>query len=346
MDTILPLRQQQILISLVNEFISTAEPVGSRTMMGKLNIQASPSTIRNEMAKLEKRGYLFQPHTSSGRIPTDKAYRYYVDFLMQRQIVPPGNLDVVLHEYKSLKAHLEKLVDYTGKLLADLTKYMSLVLVPRFRKTLFRYLKITPLDHNRILLILMTNTGSVLNKVIHLSRDVNEEKLKKMTEILNKRLSGMFLGDITLELLSGIPGDIHQGIIERLSELTREMVVEKENTVIYGGARHLLDLPEFQDLDRLRTIFQALDEEKVVVEILNKTLAYEGLKIYIGREHHLDEMKECSFITATYGLGGIPLGAIAILGPTRMPYERIIPVVSSFADIFSEKLAGLADLWY
>ena len=344
METLLSSRQHRILVAIINEFIMSAEPVGSSTLVRKYDILLSSATIRNEMSRLEELGYLFQPHTSSGRIPTDRAYRYYVNFLMKKQLNPPQDIDIVLDEYKKLEAHLERLVEYTGRLLSDLTKYTSLVLVPRFRRTLFRYLKITPLEGNSIVLILMTNTGSILNKVIHLTREVNEEQLNKMTGILNDRLSGMFLGDINLEFLQNISGDLHEDLIQNLSNLTLETLKDQESDMICEGTRHLFDLPEFQDLKRLRSIFEVLEDEKVVVEILKKTLTTEGLKVYIGSEHHMDEMKECSFITATYGMRGVPLGTIAVMGPTRMPYETIIPVVNSFAEVFSEKLSQLSDI--
>ncbi len=344
METLLSSRQHRILVAIINEFIISAEPVGSITLVRKYDILFSSATIRNEMSRLEELGYLFQPHTSSGRIPTDRAYRYYVDFLMKKRLNPPQDIDVVLDEYKKLEAHLGRLVDYTGRLLSDLTKYTSLVLVPRFRRTLFRFLKITPLEDNNIVLILMTNTGSILNKVIHLSREINEEQLGKMTKILNDRLSGMFLGDINLEFLQNLPGDLHEDLIQNLSSLTLETLKDQESDVRCEGTRHLFDLPEFQDLKRLRSIFEVLEDEKVVAEILKKTLTTEGLKVYIGSEHHLDEMKECSFITATYSMRGVPLGTIAVMGPTRMPYDTIIPVVNSFAEVFSEKLNRLADI--
>lgn len=344
MEILLSSRQHRILVAIISEFIISAEPVSSSTLVRKYDILFSSATIRNEMSRLEELGYLFQPHTSSGRIPTDRAYRYYVDFLMKKRLNPPQDIDMVLDEYKKLEAHLQRLVEYTGRLLSDLTKYTSLVLVPRFRRTLFRYLKITPLEGNSIVLILMTNTGSILNKVIHLTREVSEEQLGRMTGVLNDRLSGMFLGDISLEFLQKIPGDIHEDLIQNLSSLTLETLKDQESDVIYEGTRHLFDLPEFQDLKRLRSIFEVLEDEKVVVEILKKTLTTEGLKVYIGSEHHMDEMKECSFITATYGMRGVPLGTIAVMGPTRMPYDTIIPVVNSFAEVFSEKLNRLADI--
>ena len=343
MEELLSPRQHKIIIAIISEFIASAEPVGSTTLVRKYDILVSSATIRNEMSRLENKGFLFQPHTSSGRIPTDRAYRYYVDFLMQKSLNLPHNLDTFLEEYKRLEAHLHKLIGYTGKLLSDLTQYTSLVLVPRFKKDLFRFLKITPLEGRRILLILMTNTGSIKNKVIHLSRDISEEHFKKMTRILNERLSGMFLRDINPQFLQKLPEEINEDLIHHLSQLTKESVISQDSDVICEGTRHLLELPEFQDLNRLRSIFNMLENEKLVSEILNKTLATEGLKVYIGSEHNLEEMKECSFITATYGLGGIPLGAIAILGPTRMPYGRIIPVVNSLAKLFSEKLTRLAE---
>ncbi|MCD4783583.1 MAG: heat-inducible transcriptional repressor HrcA [Candidatus Eremiobacteraeota bacterium] len=343
MDEFFSKRKHAILVTLIQEFIATAEPVGSTYLVRKYDFNISPATMRNELAKLEDMGFLFQPYTSSGRIPTDKAYRYYVNFLMQEKLKPPMDVESTLEEFKRLEIHLQNLMEYTSKMLADLTHYTSLVLAPRFKKTLFRYLRITPIEGNRLLLILMTNTGSVLNKVIPISREISEEQLNKLTGVLNERLQGMFLEDIDIEFLQGIAGDLQEEILQHLGLLTKETVLGQESKFVYEGARHLLDLPEFQNLERLRMLFEILEDEKVLAEILKNTLTSEGMKIYIGREHHHKEIEECSLITATYGIGEVPLGTIAIMGPTRMPYGRIIPVVSACAQIFSDKLKKMAE---
>ena len=330
-------------MALIREFISTAEPVGSGTLVRKYDISASSATIRNEMGKLEELGYLFQPHASSGRIPTDKAYRYYVNFLMQKQISPPDDVKEILHEYELYESHIQRLLEYTSKILADMTHFTSLVLAPRLRRTMFKYLKLAPLEGNQVLIIMMTNTGAIINKLIPMDRELPPESLERMTNILNDRLAGMYLGDIQMDFLEKMEEDLHKDILEHLTLLTRETLQNASDHFIYDGTVNLLDLPEFQNLEKLRIIMELLEEEKRVADILKKTLLVEGVKIYIGHEIPLAPVKECSFITASYQIGGTPVGTIGIMGPTRMPYQRIIPVVNAFATVFSRKLTKIAD---
>ncbi len=342
MDDVLSKRQHQILLSLVQEFIDRAEPVGSSTLARKYGISASPATIRNEMARLEDMGYLYQPHTSSGRVPTDKAYRYYVNFLLKERISPPEDVQRVLREFESFDDHINRMVEYASKLLADLTHYTSLVLAPRLRKTMFKYLKLAPLEGNQVLIILLTNTGSVINKLIQVDVPLSEESLERMTNILNRRLSGMYLGDIKLDFLKSIERGLHQEILRHLSLLTME-TLQREDTLVYDGALNLLDLPEFQNIDRLKRIMELLEEEKIVADILKKTLSTEKGRIYIGREVPSQEpLDDITFITAPYYMGHMPIGSVGVLGPMRMPYHRIIPVVDAIAKIFSKKLTQKA----
>jgi heat-inducible transcriptional repressor len=343
MDGQLSPRQHQILISLVREFISTAEPVGSATLTHKYGISASSATIRNDMVRLEEQGYLHQLHTSSGRVPTDKAYRYYVNYLLQRQISIPEDAQEALEEYEQYQDHITNLLSHTGKILADFTHYTSLVLAPRVRRTTFKFLRLTPLDGNRILIILLTNTSALINKVIQLEQSLPEDSLERMTNILNERLTGMLLGDIHLDFLIKLDGSLSLEIIRNISVLTKEVLNDDENRFIYEGTTNLLDLPEFQDLEKLRMIMKLLDEEKMVADILKKTLELEGTRIYIGQEHSLEQVQDCSFITATYRLGQLPLGTIGVMGPKRMPYHKIIPVVNAFAKSFSNKLTKMSN---
>ncbi|MCE1247244.1 MAG: heat-inducible transcriptional repressor HrcA [Firmicutes bacterium] len=344
MEDLFTPRQHQILLTIIQEFINTAEPVGSTTLVKRYGFALSPATLRNEMARLEDLGFLFQPHTSSGRIPTDRAYRYYVDFIMQKRIDPPEDVETTLREYERLEAHLHRLVEITVKLLSDITRHTSIVLVPRFRQNLFRYLKITPIEGRRILLILMSNTGAILNKVISLSRDVTEEYLAQITENLNRRLEGVFMENISLELQGKMEDEAQGEIAEHIGILAREVALQDDKGLIYEGTKHLLAAPEFHNIERLRSIFDFLEDEKIISEILRNTLRSEGIKILIGEEHKMESVRECSFITATYKFGSTPIGSLAVIGPTRMPYGRLIPVVNACAEIFTEKLNKLGDL--
>ncbi len=340
----LPKRQHQIVLALIREFINTAEPVGSNTLTRKYNISASPATIRNEMARLESDGFMQQPHTSSGRVPTDKAYRYYVNYLLQQQVEPPRDMQEVLREYEHYTAHVEKLLEHTSKLLADLTHYTSLILAPRIRRTLFRYLRLVPADDsNNVIIILMTNTGTLINKLVQLEHGISDQGLERMTNLLNDRLSGMCLGDIDVDFLRSLEPGLQVEILHQLAEVTRETALNEEGDFICGGTVNLLDWPEFRNLEKLRKILELLEEEKVVAEILNKTLTDSDVKVFIGSEHRLPKASDCTFITAAYRIGSTPVGSIGIMGPTRMNYQRLIPAVRAVAQVFGRKLSTISN---
>jgi heat-inducible transcriptional repressor len=269
------------------------------------------------------------------------AYRFYVNFLMQQQISPPDDVQEILREYEHYEAHIQKLLEHTSRTLADLTHYTSLVLAPLLRRTLFKYMRLVPADEKRVILVLLTNTGAIINNVIELEQEISIESLERMTNILNERLSGMYLEDIQMDFLEKIKQDLHDVILLHVESATREALAKEEKGFIYDGAANLFDVPEFHDLERLRAILEFLEEEELVADILKKTLSNQGLKVSIGGEHKMAQANECTFITATYEIDGTPVGSIGIMGPTRMPYQRIIPVVNAFADMFSKKLAKL-----
>ena len=344
MDVKLPKRQHQIILALIKEFITTAEPVGSTTLTRKYNISASSATIRNEMSRLESEGFMQQPHTSSGRVPTDKAYRYYVNCLLQQQVAPPTDVQEILREYEQYTAHVEKLLDHTSKLLANLTHYTSLILAPRLRRSLFRYVRLVPADDsNNVIIILMTNTGTLINKLVQLEQGMTAEGLERMTNLLNDRLSGMCLGDINVDFLQSLEPGLQLEILRRLAEVTRQTAASEDGNFIYDGTVNLLDSPEFRNLEKLKKILELLEEEKVVAEILNKTLTDSDVKVYIGSEHRLPKASDCAFITAAYSIGSTPVGSIGIMGPTRMPYQRLIPAIRAVAQVFSKKLSIISN---
>jgi heat-inducible transcriptional repressor len=338
MEQTLPRRQHQILLALIQEYISTAEPVGSATLVHKCGIEASPATIRSEMARLESDGYLYQPHTSSGRAPTNRAYRYYVDFLLDMQISPPTDVQNALVEYEHYNASVQRLLEFSSKHLAGMTRFTSLVLAPRLRRTMFKYLRLVHAGENNLILILMTNTGAIINKLIQMDQPMSDESLDRMTGVLNERLKGMYLGDIQIDFLQNLEPELQKEILVNLGELALETASQEETDVICDGTANLLDIPEFRDLEKLKNILGLLDDEKLVAEILKKTIASEGVKVYIGSEHQVPEAAQCAFITAPYEIQGIPVGSVGIMGPTRMPYKRLIPLIRAFARVFGRKL--------
>lgn len=342
--TVLDARQEQVLLAVVRDYIRTAQPVSSSHLVDEYGLNCSSATVRNVMARLEENGFLVQPHTSAGRIPTDLAYRYYVDRLMETGIDLPPEAPVIREEVVHAQAMLDSLMDQASRLLTDTTRHTSLILAPRLRRSFYRYLQLVPLGPRRLLFVLLTKTGSIVEKLIDLSVPVSADQLEGMTEALNRRLRGMPLTEITHELLSELRNGVDDQILRGIRLTAQDESLDSDARLVLGGTSRLLDQPEFKDVERLRQILKILEEEKILAEVLNKTLTTPGFRIWIGHENELSEMSGCSLLAATYHLRGEPIGTIGILGPTRMPYGRMLSILSCVAQNVSQKLEGMGPL--
>lgn len=339
-------RQKKILELIVREFVKTAEPVASQIISQNYDIGCCSATVRNEMVKLEELGYIEQPHASAGRIPKDKAYRVFVDEIINNKIGPPPESAAVIieKEYDLIQTHLEHLLDKTARLLSHLTRYTSLLLAPRLRKSFFKYLKLVSLSANTILLFMMTNTGSIIHRTIEISKPIAPEDLDRITNLLNIRLQGALFERIE-NLVHEIPNhDANYELIQSIIDLSQKIEEEPSREVFFGGRTHLIDLIEFKDINRIKMLMELLEDEKVVAEILDGTIHGDCIQVLIGEENPVDGMRECSMITATYNIDGKPVGTLGIIGPKRMPYEQIIPIVNYTAENFSNKLQKLEKL--
>jgi len=337
-------RQERILLAVIGEYIRTAEPVGSRTIQQRYELDCSPATIRYEMSRLEEMGYLAQPHHSAGRIPLDKAYRHYVDMVTAHEIAPPPEAPRIKRQFQKLRLELENLVEQTTRMLSDLTSYTALVLGPLLRRNYFRFLRLMPLGDERVLVIVMTNMGATINKVVSLPGEYNQDELDRFALILNQRLGGVCLGAIDRRMISDLTQgrQVPSALVEPLRDLAAEAEPTGEARLVYGGASRLLALPEFHDLERLRAIMAALEDERVIAGLLQRTLTTWVIQVSIGLECRHQAMSDCSVITATYHIEGEPMGSLGILGPKRMDYTKVIPMVDYMARSFSDKLEELS----
>ncbi|HXE73815.1 MAG TPA: heat-inducible transcriptional repressor HrcA [Candidatus Nitrosotenuis sp.] len=330
-------RQQKILLAVIREHVRTAEPVGSGQVARRYALNCSAATIRHEMARLEEMGYLGQPHTSAGRLPLDRAYRFYVDRLLETGVNPPPEARG-LHLAASTRL-LETMLAEALRQLSELTRYTALILSPQLRPSLLRYLQLVPLGPRHLLLVLLTSTGQVVQKAIEVSSDIPDH-LESTTRALNQRLRGLPLGQITRDLLRDLEVEVDEEILWGLST---EAPLEGAR-VMLDGTSHLLDQPEFKDLERLRAVLRVLDEEELLAEVLSKTLHSSGLQAWIGSENELPEIRGCSLLSAPYCYRGQPVGSMAILGPTRMPYARMLGILQGMADLLSSRLDELGTL--
>lgn len=331
-------RQERILLAVIKEYIRTAEPVGSAAILSRYNLGCSSATVRNDMAELEAGGYITQPHTSAGRVPLDKAYRYYVNLLLNHAILPPAEAPVIDMEYREPSFHIESVIEHTSRILASITRYSALILVPRLRKSLFKYLKLVPITDESVLMVMLTNTGSIMNKKIDLFSPIAPADLEKITNILNERLRGVPVGTLGWSLANIASGEVNENILSQIQNAAIQMAEIEGGRIVRSGATQLFDLPEFKDLHKLKRIMELLEQEELIAEILNKTFSAPGIRVYIGKENRLGQMEDISMITATYNLGREPVGILGVLGPTRMNYDKVISVVNYVAESLSGKL--------
>lgn len=321
-------RKRLVLQAIVEDYIATAEPVGSRTIARKYRLGVSPATIRNEMADLEDLGLIEQPHTSAGRVPSDSGYRFYVDWLMADQKLSQNEQDIIHGAFEARLGKLHSLVNNTARLLSDATRYTALVLGPRRDKAVFQHLSIVPLRDGQALIMLVTDNGMVENRVINVPADVDLEVLEKISVVINHYLRGQTVDQLGRGTIRALETELSQ--YKQILSETMELVQTPQGTgdddrVVVGGQLNILEQPEFRDFDKVRAVLSALQKDTVVEQLL--THGENSFQITIGIEHGLPELAECSLVKATYFVDGRPLGTIGVLGPKRMQYDRVTSIV-------------------
>jgi heat-inducible transcriptional repressor len=337
-------RQLLILQVIIDDFIRSGQPVGSRTLSKKDEITFSSATIRNEMADLEELGYIEKTHISSGRVPSEKGYRYYVDHLLSPQRLTQEDIGKIKSIFAERIYELEKVVQKSAQILSDLTNYTSIVLGPAVKDNKLKRIQIIPLNKETAVAIIVTDTGHVENRVITIPASINLSDLEKMVNILNERLIGVPIVDlkdkIYKEVATVLKAHIHNydSMLKTISDTLDLQPAEK---MFFGGKTNMLIQPEFSDIEKVRSIMTMIEQEKDFYNLLRKHNK-QGIQVTIGKENQLSGMENCSLITATYSVGTEQLGTIAILGPTRMEYSRVITILNRVASDLSTVLTK----WY
>ncbi|HEU5139869.1 MAG TPA: heat-inducible transcriptional repressor HrcA [Bacillales bacterium] len=329
-------RQLFVLQILIDDYIRSAEPVGSRTIAKRKDVTFSPATIRNELSDLEEMGFLEKPHSSSGRVPSEKGYRFYVDHLLSPALLTTREIGNIQSVFARKIVELEGLAQKTASVLSDFTNYTSIVLGPEVFETTLKHIQIIPLTGNTAVAIFVTNTGHVENRTISIPTGVDRSDIEKFVNILNERLSGSSLvhlrekifREIELVLKENI--EKYEGIVEMLYHT---FSYENSDKVYYGGKTNILAQPEFHDINKVRSLLNAIEQEDIVNRLLRS--GSRGLQIKIGHENDVQEINNCSVITADYAIADHHMGTIAIIGPTRMEYPRVV----SLLDLVSKHLS-------
>jgi heat-inducible transcriptional repressor len=336
-------RKLKILQAIINDYIITAEPVGSRTVAKKYDLGVSSATIRNEMSDLEEMGYLEQPHTSAGRVPSDKAYRLYVDKLMKVRRLNDQEAEYIKELYQNKIMQLEQVIFQTAKVLSEITNYTSIALAPQLSKVTIRHIQLVPVDMDFALLVVVTSSGILKDTLIRIPEGMDNEFLNKISNILNDKFQGKTFSEIDLKDLSAVREAFkeNQKFFNSLVDvLTSSFHVSQEKEVFMGGTTNIFKLPEYQDILRARAFLNLMEEKDLLYHILASS-QNNGVKVSIGTENPHEELRDYSIVTATYSLGDRILGTIGVIGPTRMEYSRAVSVMDHMGKALSNYLTKL-----
>lgn len=335
-------RKRLILQAIIEDYINTAEPVGSRTISKKYLTGTSPATIRNEMADLEEMGFIEQPHTSSGRIPSDKGYRLYVDKIMRQNTVDEAQMEMIKKEFLDTLGEIDRLVKHASRLLSQMTQYTSIVMAPQLRRTSIKQIQLIRIDNSTVLAVIITDAGIVKNSVLRIVQDVQSDVLVKISNMLNEKLAGLGIDDIESFDMEYMKNNSlgHREIIEQiLPELIQTLFFSDTAEVYHDGVSNILNLPEYSDINKARSFLNTMEENDLLFKVLNDVKG--DVNVSIGSENKLEQFKNCSLITATYRINGKTVGSVGIIGPTRMEYSKAISVVECMTNNLSDMLTKI-----
>ena len=335
-------RSQQLLKVLVERYINDGQPVGSRTLSKDSGMNLSPATIRNAMSDLEELGLIISPHTSAGRIPTVQGYRVFIDNLVT---VKPlrGQAVEKLRKELGLDDSREGLINKASSLLSGMTKMAGIVTIPRREAVILRHIEFLPLTSRRILVILVVNEQEVQNRIIHTDRVFTESELIQTANFLNQEFVGQDLSKIRQSLLDSmqkVRDDMHE-IMQMAIQMTDNVMQDQQNEdYVMAGQTNLMDYAEMANMEQLRQLFEAFNTKRDVLHVLDQSIQAEGMQVFIGEESGYSAFDSCSVITAPYKVSDEVVGVLGVIGPTRMAYDRVIPVVDVTAKLLGSLLSS------
>lgn len=337
-------RKLRILQAIVGDFIRSAEPVGSRTLSKKYDMGISPATIRNEMSDLEEMGFLTHPHTSAGRVPSDKAYRLYVNNLMKRYELPEDEKKIIAKKLTKGVIELDKTIQHAASLLSELTNLTSFAITPNQDQNKLKYVNLLPVDETTVVLMIVAENGKVSNTAVKLRVPYTEEQLTLLSKVMTFNYRGHSLSNIlTIDIIKNFETDIEA--MNKLAESIRPNFINTLESMLnielyFDGLTNIFAIPEYNDIERAKLFLEVLNQKEYLTDVLvNRD---DGVIITIGNEHDNDLMRDCSLITATYHMDGKMVGKLGVIGPTRMKYDEVTSIIEYITDNLSQtfKLAG------
>lgn len=335
-------RSKKVLYAVIQCYINTPGPVGSRVVTKKYHFGLSPATIRNIMSDLEEMGYLRQPHTSAGRIPTDSGYRFYVDSLATEKQQINNALTAELNKkFELIKKDINSFLDDASKMLSELSHYIGITMSPNTSMTTLNKIELLKYRDNQLAVILFTDEGIIKNKIVPLDPEISQRELNRIAEYINSRFRGQSLDEIKRLILKEMTKErvLCDNLISEAIRICRNAFSSAPGNIYISGLSEVLRLPEFCDINRIRELLQTLEAKHIIINLLDNIADSEGTQVLIGAESSLDEMKQFSLVAATYKEGGRPIGAIAIIGPKRMNYLEAISIVDSTARFITKLLS-------
>lgn len=343
-QAVLDERKMKILQAIIRNYLETGEPVGSRTISKYTDLNLSSATIRNEMADLEELGYILQPHTSAGRIPSDKGYRLYVDHMMADKEREVNEMKEMLLEKEE---KMERLLQQAAKVLASNTNYAAMVSTPQMIGNKLKFIQLTKVDQNQLLAVIVSEGNVIKNHMLSVEEELSDETILKLNILLNTRLAGLSVNEINLGMISALKqqAGMHGSIVGNVLDAVAQAIQSDEDLEIYtSGANNIFRYPELADQKRASELITTFEEKEELTQLVQETLSGEnttGIQVYIGDESPVQNMKDCSVVTATYELGEGMKGTIGIIGPKRMDYEKAIgslkTVMTQLEEIYRNK---------
>ncbi len=334
-------RSQNILEAIVEDYIASAEPVGSRAITRRHSFNLSPASVRNVMADLEEMGLLCSPHTSAGRIPTAKGFQYYIDTLLQVRDLSQQEKSKLRKSYRFSGMKLEDIMQEVGRVLSGLSKYTGLVMAPKFSSTVFRQIEFVRLSKGRLLVIYVSESGLVQNKVIDADPTLTDRHLEQISNYLNRELNGLSIQEVRAKLSQELKEDrilYDQLKKQALSLSCAALQDEVENQIFVSGASLMLEQPEFASPQQMKRLIQTLESKKLLIELLDRSQSAQGVQIFIGSENTNINLDGYSLISSNFSSQKGAIGTLGVIGPVRMDYSQVIPIVDFTAQLVSRML--------
>lgn len=338
-------RKRRILTAVVDDYVRTVEPVGSETLARSHDFGVKPATIRNELAAMSEMGYLRQPHTSAGRIPSDRGYRYFVDELMPQPSLNPSETTQARKNCAVYDSEVDGILHNTCRILSGLTRQTSLATMPQMGTIYLRHAALSMVEEGKMLVVVVLNTGHIENVVIDSRIKIATAEVTALGNIINENLKGSDLKELNQKSKRELPNNLKRlkPIHDRIISIIKHAIIEESDAEIcVEGTSNILKQPEFTRAEKVAGILEALEQSRTLYQVLGSTLLGRDVTVIIGSENLIGEMNECSFVAASYSIGGSVCGSIGVLGPTRMDYRRAVAAVRFMASNLSELLTAIS----